>query len=50
MINNPTPLNTILTVTAVVPLRKAYGSTGMIAPIEKRKKDVKAASQAEPPN
>ncbi len=36
--------------TAVMPLRRKNGSTGMMAPIEKSRNEVIAASQAEPPS
>ncbi|MPM51540.1 hypothetical protein SDC9_98289 [bioreactor metagenome] len=43
-------LNRALNIIAAVPSRKKKGKTGNIAPIENKKKDVKAASHAEPPS
>ncbi len=48
--NRPTALIVALTITAPLPAKKRNGSTGMVAPPAKRRKEVMAASQGEPPS
>ena len=48
--NNPTVLKAMLRISALLPVKKKKGNTGIIAPVINRKKDAIAASQAEPSN